>query len=58
MGKFITNSMNPYWKLTFVASVYWAMFLISVPTINQFDLIVYFTPLTLWVVGRWLILKE
>ena len=56
----ISNSMNKWWKLSFVACVFWAAFC-SLAALDDSDvepLLLGLAPITIWLTARWLGIEE
>jgi hypothetical protein len=58
--KLISYSMNKWWKLSFVACVFWAAVMLLV-ALDESDLeyVLYsLPPITIWLTARWLGIEE
>jgi hypothetical protein len=55
----ISNSMNKWWKLSFVACVSWAAFCLGLALDEgAYVLLVGLPPITIWLTARWLGIEE
>ena len=67
MAKLMTNSMHWVWKISLVAAVFWALFILpgmrgidrfGAPSLGNDDVVKFFAPLMIWVTARWLTTKD
>jgi hypothetical protein len=67
MAKLITNSMHWLWKISLLAAIFWALFILpemagidrfGAPSLGNDDVVKFFTPLMTWITLRWLTTKD
>ena len=67
MANLMTNTMHWAWKISLLAAVFWALFILpemtgidhfGAPSLGNDDVIKFFTPLMIWVAARWLSTKD